>query len=167
MGVGNAAAPLMGTRKMWSSGVVLVAVLAALAMASAGHEELVAIPDSNRPTDVEFDRWLQDMAETSDNDDVTTLSSPPSSDADAVTGTWTGDVSVLTSNQDKDGSLKTLPKVNRDSIGVLPKATGKPKKVVVSKNGKGDYTTITEALNDIPLHATYRTIIHIKAGVYK
>lgn len=135
--------------------LVLMALLSTAAM---------AVPVSESEPD--FEEWLQYMAETSDNDDIATLSAPPSTEADPVSGIWTGGVSELTSNQDKDGSLKTLPKVNRDSIGVLPKPTGKPTKVVVSKDGKGDYTTITDALNDIPLHATHRTIIHIKAGVY-
>ncbi|KAG0612526.1 hypothetical protein M758_6G034400 [Ceratodon purpureus] len=132
---------------------LFIALLATAAMAAA--------------QDGDFDQWLQYIAETSDNDDDATLSSPASPDADAVTGTWKGGVSELSSSQDKDGSLTKMPKVNRDSIGVLPKPTGKPVKVVVSKDGKGDYTTITDAINAIPLHAKYRTIIHIKAGVYK
>lgn len=152
----RAAASQMGTmakliRMRYLALGLFIALLATTAMAAA--------------QDGDFDQWLQYIAETSDNDDdVATLSSP---NADAATGTWKGGVSELDSNQDQYGSLKKMPKVNRDSIGVLPKPTGKPVKVVVAKNGKGDYTTITDALNAIPLHATHRTIIHIKAGVYK
>ena len=114
--------------------------------------------------EVEFDSWLQDMAETSDVDDTDL---PPAQDADAVTGAWKGDASELLS-QDKDGSLKNKhPKWNGDSIGVQPKPTGKPTKVVVSQDGKGDYTTINAAIDAIPYKSTHRTIIHIKAGVYK
>jgi hypothetical protein len=114
--------------------------------------------------EVEFDSWLQDMAETSDVDDTDL---PPAQDADAVTGAWKGEASELLS-QDKDGSLKNKhPKWNGDSIGVQPKPTGKPTKVVVSQDGKGDFTTINAAIDAIPYKSTHRTVIHIKAGVYK
>ena len=116
--------------------------------------------------DIDFDTWLNDMAATSD-DDSDVASAPPALDADAVTGVWKGGASELLS-QTKDGALKNKhPVWNGDSIGVLPKPTGKPKKVVVSKDGKGDYTTINEAIAAMPYQTTYRTIIHIKAGVYK
>jgi len=131
----------------------LVALLVTMTAASAS-----SIPNSDKSSsDTDFNQWLQYMAETSDDDDASTPFTQP----------WSGEGSGLTASQDKDGSLTKIPKVNRDSIGVLPKPTGKAKKVVVAKNGKGDYTTINDAINDIPDHAKYRTIIHIKAGVYK
>lgn len=157
----------MGATTKLTMRSVALALLATLVVASlqsmAAGEQYLTIPDS----DMSFDEWLQYMAATSDNDDDVTATVESSPDADAATGTWAGGVSELTSSQDKDGSLTKMPKVNRDSIGVLPKPTGKATKVVVAKNGKGDYTTITDALKDIPPHATHRTIIHIKAGVYK
>lgn len=40
-------------------------------------------------------------------------------------------------------------------------------RIVVNQNGTGDYRTITEALNTIPLHNTRRVIIEIRPGVYR
>lgn len=145
----------MGSLKLRMRCLALVAV-ATLAMASQ-----LASAD-----EVEFDSWLYNMAATSD-DDSDLASTPTSLDADPVTGVWKGGADELLS-QTKDGALKNKhPKWNGDSIGVLPKPTGKATKVVVSQDGKGDYTTINEAVNAIPEKSTHRTIIHIKAGVYK
>ncbi|CAH9050497.1 unnamed protein product [Cuscuta epithymum] len=38
--------------------------------------------------------------------------------------------------------------------------------VIVAKDGSGKYTTINEALNDIPLESTKPFVIYIKSGVY-
>lgn len=122
-----------------------------------------ACADTSEPSQGEFTTWLKYMSDTSDNDAVDDVA--PVAEADTVTGTWTGGDLY---NLDKDhGDEAKKPKVNRDSIGVLPKPTGKPKKVVVSQDGKGDFKTINEALDSIPLKSTHRTIIHIRAGVYK
>ena len=49
----------------------------------------------------------------------------------------------------------------------VAEASGVTKKVVVSKDGKGECTIIAAALESIPLQSTHRTIIHIRAGVYR
>ena len=136
--------------------VALLAMATLWLVGSAyGHETVQTISE---PGEGDFESWLQYMTETSDDDTM--------DDADAVTGTWTSE--ELQSQDDvKKPQDERKPKVNRDSIGVLPKPVGLTKKVVVSKDGKGDYTTITAALESIPLQSTHRTIIHIRAGVYR
>lgn len=39
--------------------------------------------------------------------------------------------------------------------------------IIVSQNGTGDFKTIREALNSIPLYNTGRLILVIKQGVYR
>ena len=39
--------------------------------------------------------------------------------------------------------------------------------VTVSQDGSADYTTISDAINSIPLHNTRRVILVIKPGVYR
>lgn len=39
--------------------------------------------------------------------------------------------------------------------------------VTVSQDGSADYTTISDALNNIPLHNTRRVILLIKPGLYR
>ena len=117
-----------------------------------------------------FDGWLQYVADTSDDD--TPLPSPAgtpglSTALNSGSSQGNGDGSDLHSNDKHKHKNGNKPKENRDSIGILPKPTGKPKKITVAKNGKGDFKTINEALASVTPHSNYRTIIHIKAGTYK
>ena len=117
-----------------------------------------------------FNGWLQYVADTSDDD--TPLPSPagtPGLSAALDTGSsqGNGEGSDLHSKDKHKHKNNNKPKENRDSIGILPKPTGKPKKITVTKNGKGDFKTINEALASVTPHSKYRTIIHIKAGTYK
>jgi hypothetical protein len=123
----------------------------------------------------QFTQWLQAMAETSDSDNEATDSSNDNnfSNLAASSGHARTDNkahkrskhSARSSGSHSSKGSKT--KENYDSIGVLPPPTGKPVKITVSKHGKGDYKTINEALDSIKPNANHRTIIKIKAGVYK
>jgi pectin methylesterase-like acyl-CoA thioesterase len=116
------------------------------------------------------------MAETSDSDDEATdsgnndnnFSNLAASSGHARTDKKAPKRSKHSARSSSSHSSKgSKTKENYDSIGVLPPPTGKPVKITVSKHGKGDYKTINEALNSIKPHAKHRTIIKIKAGVYK
>ena len=48
----------------------------------------------------------------------------------------------------------------------LPSQTAPTRKIIVAKNGSGDYTTIQEAINSLPDSSANTRIIHIKRGVY-
>src|SRR5438067_2254152 len=41
------------------------------------------------------------------------------------------------------------------------------KKIIVDKNGKGEYKTLQSALDAIPSHNEQLTVIYIKKGIYK
>lgn len=49
----------------------------------------------------------------------------------------------------------------------LKKAEMNKMRIAVSQDGSGDFTTISQALNAIPLRNTRRVIINIKPGVYR
>ena len=119
-----------------------------------------------------FDGWLKYVADTSD-DDTTLPSTAGTPGLSTALGTGSsqgnGDGSDLHSKDkhNNNNNNNNKPKENRDSIGILPKPTGKAKKITVAQNGKGDFKTINEALASVTPHSKYRTIIHIKAGTYK
>ena len=45
--------------------------------------------------------------------------------------------------------------------------SGQGKKVIVAKDGSGNYTTVQSALNAVPKNNKQRIVIHIKSGIYK
>lgn len=157
----------------WFAALCLVLVAAA----SAGYVN----------ADTDYEGWLQSVADTSDVDLVDTTTPTPALDTSMVTpneeegGDSSGDKDKKKKhkkddkNKDHQGSsgsssgvvYKGNPKNNIDSIGVLPKPTGKSKTIVVSKDGKGAFKTINDAVASVPMKSTHRTIIHIKAGIYK
>lgn len=49
----------------------------------------------------------------------------------------------------------------------VPGVVAGPPDFVVAKDGSGDFKTVQEAINAVPDSSTARTIIYIKAGVYK
>lgn len=51
--------------------------------------------------------------------------------------------------------------------GKLSKAETNKVKISVCQNGTGDFRTIKEAINSIPLNNTRRVILQIKPGVYR
>jgi pectin methylesterase-like acyl-CoA thioesterase len=124
----------------------------------------------------QFTQWLQAMAETSDSDDEApdsgssdnNFSNLAASSGHARTDNKAHKRSKHSARSSSSHSSKgSKTKENYDSIGVLPPPTGKPVKITVSKHGKGDYKTINEALKSIKPNTKHRTIIKIKAGVYK
>jgi hypothetical protein len=150
----------------------LLVALSANVVASSQAEDAASEIAANND---QFTQWLQAMAETSDSDDEATDSSNDNnfSNLAATSGHARTDNkahkrskhSARSSGSHSSKGSKT--KENYDSIGVLPPPTGKPVKITVSKHGKGDYKTINEALDSIKPNANHRTIIKIKAGVYK
>jgi hypothetical protein len=156
----------------------LLVALSANVVASSQAEDAASEIAANND---QFTQWLQAMAETSDSDDEATDSGNNDnnfSNLAASSGHARTDNkahkrsrhSARSSGSHSSGSHSSKgskTKENYDSIGVLPPPTGKPVKITVSKHGKGDYKTINEALNSIKPNANHRTIIKIKAGVYK
>lgn len=49
----------------------------------------------------------------------------------------------------------------------LAKAEAAPVRYIVSQNGSGDYKSIREAIDSIPLHNTRRVILEIRTGIYR
>jgi hypothetical protein len=151
----------------------LLVALSANVVASSQAEDAASEIAANND---QFTQWLQSMAETSDSDDEATdsgnndknFSNLAASSGHARTDKKAPKRSKHSARSSSSHSSKgSKTKENYDSIGVLPPPTGKPVKITVSKHGKGNYKTINEALNSIKPNAKHRTIIKIKAGVYK
>lgn len=108
----------------------------------------------------DMDSWLQFMADTSSDyeSEITTDTVPAAVDSSPYSGSMTA--GERHHHKDKTGA----------SIGMFvkfPKPKGPAKKITVSKSGKDDFTTINAALDSIAEHNKFRTIIHIRAGVYE
>jgi hypothetical protein len=151
----------------------LLVALSANVVASSQAEDAASEIAANND---QFTQWLQAMAETSDSDDEApdsgssdnNFSNLAASSGHARTDNKAHKRSKHSARSSSSHSSKgSKTKENYDSIGVLPPPTGKPVKITVSKHGKGDYKTINEALKSIKPHTKHRTIIKIKAGVYK
>lgn len=151
----------------------LLVALSANVVASSQAEDAASEVAANND---QFTQWLQAMAETSDSDDEATdsgnndnnFSNLAASSGHAKTENKAHKRSKHSARSSSSHSSKgSKTKENYDSIGVLPPPTGKPVKITVSKHGKRGYKTINEALNSIKPNAKHRTIIKIKAGVYK
>lgn len=119
--------------------LVLLALVSCIAIASAQDD---------------MDSWLQFMADTSSDyeSEITADSSPYS-------GSMTAG-EAHHHHKDKTGASKGM-------FVKFPKPKGPAKKITVSKSGKDDFTTINAALDSIAEHNTFRTVIHIRAGVYE
>jgi hypothetical protein len=169
-------------RSSWYLALLLVALMAGVKLSHQVPTTTDAGVSDNVPQD-DFASWLQEMAETSDSEDDETTPSAADTGSDDIPNLSAGGgggkrgkdddkkdkhhSSSSSSGKGSSSSSSKAPKENYDSIGVKPPPTGKPKKITVGKDGKGDFKTINEALNSIKPGATYRTIIKIKAGVYE
>ncbi|CAM6074824.1 unnamed protein product [Sphagnum tenellum] len=169
-------------RSSWCLGLLLVALMAGVKLSHQVPTTTDVGVSDNVPQD-DFAAWLQEMAETSDSDsDDETTPGAADTGSDDIPNLTAGEGGEKRGKDDDDkkdkhhssssssgkgSSSSKAPKENYDSIGVKPPPTGKPKKITVGKDGKGDFKTINEALNSIKPGATYRTIIKIKAGVYE
>jgi hypothetical protein len=164
-------------RSSWYLALLLVALMAGVKLSHQVPTTTEVGVSDNVPQD-DFAAWLQEMAETSDSDDDETTPGAADTGSDDIPNLSAGGGEKRGKDDDdkkdkhhsssgKGSSSSKAPKDNYDSIGVKPPPTGKPKKITVGKDGKGDFKTINEALNSIKPNATYRTIIKIKAGVYE
>jgi len=167
-------------RSSWYLALLLVALMAGVKLSHQVPTTTDVGVSDNVPQD-DFAAWLQEMADTSDSDDDETTPSAADTGSDDIPILSAGEGGgkrgkdddkkdkhhSSSSSSGKGSSSSKAPKENYDSIGVKPPPTGKPKKITVGKDGKGDFKTINEALNSIKPGATYRTIIKIKAGVYE
>lgn len=99
----------------------------------------------------DMDSWLKLIADTSSDYE----SVPAAMDSAPYSGAMTA------------GGLHPNTGASQGMFVKFPKPKGPAKKITVSKSGKDDFTTINAALDSIAEHNTFRTVIHIRAGVYQ
>lgn len=114
----------------------------------------------------DMDSWLRLMAATSDSDSNAPSTTPFADSKTSPGGSGDNAADHKSRGQHSKSGDQTKPAPQHMFVK-FPKPKGPTKKITVSKTGKSDFHSINAALDSIMPHSAYRTVIHIKEGVYQ